>query len=276
MSKRLLDILSAFADKPVMNMADLTERVGLPVSTAFRLVRTLQDFGMLTSAGGVYRVGPRVLQLADAARSRFDVVMLATPEMEMLAEETGETILLASLVGDQAVAMHVVPGSQAIRFTFDVGVARPLHAGASAKILFAFMRQAHRDRLLHAGQFERRTPQTVTDPDKLRTELTLIRKQGYAVTSDEWEEGALSAAAPVLGGSGIWGLSIVAPTFRVDAPRTKRFTELVVEAASRITLAISGLPLKAAPTPAREAAPRSVGHPRTVARSDLRCAPEID
>lgn len=264
-------MLLAFAEQPVMNMAELTARVGLPQSTAFRLVRTLQDVGMLTSAGGMYRIGPRVLQLAEAARSEFDVVGVATPEMETLAEQTGETILLTTLAGDQAVAVHAVPGRQAIRFSFDIGIARPLHAGASAKILFAFMRQAHRDRILRAGQFERRTPQTVTDPNRLRVELALIREQGYSLTSDEWEPGALSTAAPVFGPLGIWGLSIVAPTFRVDAAQAARMTELVIKAAHQINESVSAA--VSAPSPPDAPLPTTDQAGRMTSRGKAAAAP---
>ena len=258
MAKRLLEVLLAFAEKPVMNMVELTERVGVPQSTAFRLVRTLRDAGLLTTTNGIYQIGPRILQLAEAAKSQFDVVALAGPEMERLADRTGEPLVLTALAGDYAVAVHTVAGRQAIRFTFNVGHTYPLHAGASAKILFAFLGEAQRERILRTSKFERRTPQTTTDPKNLRVELTHIRNQGYAITAEEWEKGALAIAAPIFGPMGTWGLSLVGPTFRLDAAECKRLTKLVIESARIITGEMSAIVAPAATPSLTQAENRSV------------------
>jgi DNA-binding IclR family transcriptional regulator len=235
---RVLDVLLAFGTRPKMKVPEIADLVGLPQSTTYRFVRTLRDRGLLSASGdGLYAIGPRLLQLASSATSQSRVLDFAIPSMKALAEETGETILLSKLVGDKAMAIHQEPGRLPLRLTFEVGLTRPLHAGASSKILFAYLAEPLRERLLKAGGFQRQTLQTTTDPDVLRTQLAKIRRDGYAVTSDEWEEHVLAIATPIFEpGEAPWGLSLVAPSVRIPKKRLGELIGRVVASARDISV----------------------------------------
>lgn len=43
---------------------------------------------------------------------------------------------------------------------------------------------------------------TLTDPAAVRAELEQVRQQGFAVHDEEWDEGVLALAVPVITGSG--------------------------------------------------------------------------
>jgi DNA-binding IclR family transcriptional regulator len=87
-----------------------------------------------------------------------------------------------------------------------------LHCTSNGKVLLAFMREDARDRLL-AEPLPRLTPRTITDPERLRAQLTEIRARGYAQTMDELEEGLNAVAAPIRGMNGdlIAALSVSGP-----------------------------------------------------------------
>jgi DNA-binding IclR family transcriptional regulator len=231
--QRALDILVLFVERPTMTVQMIGERLQLPKSSAYRFVRGLCEQGLLNAIGsGRYRLGPRVLQLAEAARQQLSIVDLSSEVMADLAQATGETTLLTTVVGDQALAVRQVAAPQALRLTYQPGVIRPLNAGASAKILFASLDEAHQERLLRTVRFESHTLDTVVDPVRLRKELAQIRAQGYAVTTGEYEESIRAVAAPVLeSGGSVWGLSIVGPAFRMADSRLPRLVAQVVEAA---------------------------------------------
>jgi IclR family acetate operon transcriptional repressor len=214
-------------------------------STAYRFVSGLRERGFLEEdvRDGHYRLGARVLQLGEAARQQLSVVDLSTPVMEELAQTTGETCLLTTVVGDRALAVRQVAAPQPVRLTFQPGVTRPLHAGASAKVLFAFLDEKHRERLLRTSHFERRTARSVTDPDRLRQQLAQIRAQGYAVTTGEYEDALRAVAAPVIEpGGAVWGLSVVGPVTRMRDHRLAQVTRTVIAAAHAIRARLARTP----------------------------------
>jgi DNA-binding IclR family transcriptional regulator len=231
--ERGLDILLAFVDQPTMTVRTLSARLSLRKSTAYRFVSHLRDRGFLGDLGeGHFRLGPRVLQLAEAVHHQFGIVELSAEVMAELSRATGETSLLTTVVQEQALAVRQVAAPQPIRLTFQPGVTRPLHAGASAKVLFAFLDARERERLLMRGRFDRRTSRTVTDAARLRRQLLRIRAQGYAVSTGEYEEAIRAVAAPVLEPQGgVWGLSVVGPAARMTDERLPLLIRAVVEAA---------------------------------------------
>jgi DNA-binding IclR family transcriptional regulator len=258
--ERVADILLAFNDEPVMTIPALSARLRLAQSTAYRFVSGLRRRGFLDAiGGGQYRLGPRVLQLAEVARQHLSLVDLSEPVMVDLSRRTGETTLLTTIAGDQALAVRQVAAPQPIRLTFQPGVARPLHAGASAKILFAFLDEPHRERLLRHGHFERHTTRTVTDPMRLRHQLDQIRARGYVVTTGEYDEASSAVAAPIRDpGGGTWGLSIVAPAARMTAARVPRLVRALLDSARILEHQMRGLPAVAAPRkPGRRRAARA-------------------
>jgi DNA-binding IclR family transcriptional regulator len=240
--QRALEILLLFVEQPIMAVHALSERLAMRKSTAYRFVSGLRDRGFLDDAGaGQYRLGPRIFQLAEAARQSLGIVDLSVPVMEELAQATGETCLLTTVVADRALAVRQVAAPKPARLTFQPGVMRPLHAGASAKVLFAFLPDKHRERLLQTNRFERRTTRSVTDPVRLRRQLAQIRAQGYSVTTGEYEEALRAVAAPVIEpGGGVWGLSVVGPVTRMRDDRLSQVTRAVVAAANDLQTRLGG------------------------------------
>lgn len=236
--ERALDVLLAFADEPAMTVPRLAERMEMTRSTAYRFVRGLRRRGFLDGTpDGRYRLGPRILQLARVARAQLTILEMAHPIMRELSERTGETALLTVAVDGQALAIEQIAAPQPIKLTFEVGTARPLHAGASAKVLLAYLGESERERILAAGGFDRRTANTVTDPEQLRQQLVAIRAQGYAVSREEYEKDVCAIAAPVFGPTGelIAGLSAVGPDFRMTEEVRRRVIAQVVAAAAKLT-----------------------------------------
>ena len=72
-------------------------------STAFRLVATLEQHGLVeqVEGRGKYRLGVGLLRLAGATSARLDVVQEARPLCKQLAAATGETVNLATLSRQQ-------------------------------------------------------------------------------------------------------------------------------------------------------------------------------
>ena len=94
----------------------------------------------------------------------------------------------------------------------------PCIAGASAKIILAYLKPSEIDTVLNGEPLPRYTQHTVTDPDILRLQLHAICVAGYVVSDGEVDVGVRGVAAPILdsGGQVLAGISVAGPAFRLN------------------------------------------------------------
>jgi len=112
----------------------------------------------------------------------------------------------------------------------------PLHAGASSKILLAYLPAEEQDRIMERG-LPRYTENTITDPIQLKKELAGIREKGYAYSDQELDSAAKAIAAPIRDHSGkaIAGLSLAGSVDRFNEENLERYIRLVKECADKIS-----------------------------------------
>jgi DNA-binding IclR family transcriptional regulator len=195
--QRAAALLEAIASEPEPRTApELAGRCGLNRSTAWRILATLEDVGLVGRDPQTqrYAIGPAVARLAAAGGDSLPV--LARPHLEELARRTGETVSLAVprrlqlVYVDQVQAPHVMAPDW-------LGKAVPVHATSTGKALLAFLPPDELDEAL-GRPLPRFTERTITDPARLRDELERVRRRGYAVSRGELEAALWGASAPVL------------------------------------------------------------------------------
>jgi IclR family acetate operon transcriptional repressor len=211
----LLRVLQA--EQPIA-LTDLASASGIPKSTASRLVSALERRGLVEQDGarGRLRPGPAILRVAERGLLERNVVELARESLDLLAAASGETINLAvaALGGVEHVAQvdsrHFLGAGQWLGRTV------PYHATANGKVFMAFGRAP-----LPVPPLSALTAATITEPARLRSELIIIRREGFAEAVDELELGLAAIAAPVQGAGGlaVAALSITGPTIRMTPAR---------------------------------------------------------
>jgi DNA-binding IclR family transcriptional regulator len=236
---RALTILELLADEREMGVTELGRRLGVHKATASRMVATLGEHGLVERdpATDRYRLGVGLMRLAGTAAASLELVSGARPMLEELARQTGETVNLAVLDGDEVMNIDQITGTRSVVSTSWVGKRTPLHCTSNGKVLLAFMEEGERNRLLELP-LDRRTKNTITDVSALRTDLARVRAEGYAFTIEEIEEGLNAAAAPVrdAGGNVVAAVSVAGPAFRLvpaELPRIARDTKETAGAISR-------------------------------------------
>jgi DNA-binding IclR family transcriptional regulator len=199
---RAFMILDLFTpEEPEWTTSQIARRCDLPIATAHRLLAALQRLEVVTRDPDTkrFRLGMAALRLGESARHAIDLRAIALPVLTRLAEETGETALLTVLneARDHSLCLERIESAQPLRLSVQPGRMLPLHAGASQKVLLAFMPERERERML-LGPLERLDRATIVEPDALRTELELIRERGYAVSAEETNAGVWGMAVPIL------------------------------------------------------------------------------
>lgn len=227
---RGLRLLLAVADRGDVRADELSALLEMPVSTVYRYLRTLADFGFVDRHGGTYRLGPKLLIGSGNNVSAERLISHADPALRMLAQETGETAIVVRRIGLSSVCLHQIESDRPLRVTLEPGSMSPLYAGAPGRVLLAFAPDDVLDEVL-AQDLRRITPTTPTEHD-LRGSLGSIVMSGFATSDGELIEGSVAIAAPVFREDGIVGaIALVGPAFRCDDAWQARSRRLLLEAA---------------------------------------------
>lgn len=200
--ERAADVLTLFANGNAtsLGVTEISTKLNLSKAVVHRILTSLRakEFIDLDDESHRYTLGPAALALGYAYLDKIDVRALAHPTLEMLSKETRETATLSIRTDWTRVYLEQVTPPREVKMTVEIGRPFPLHAGSSGKAFLAFLEDEERERYLDQPELAELTPQTVTDPEKLRMRLSEIRRNGYAVSFGERLRGAVSIAAPIL------------------------------------------------------------------------------
>ena len=235
---RALTALELVADAGELGVSELGRQLGVHKATASRLAAVLAERGLFERDPVTerYRIGFGLVRLAGAAMSGLDLVRLARPILETLAERVHEASNLGVRNGDDVVYIDQIVGSRSIVTVSWVGRRTPLHCTSNGKVLLAWADERDRERVL-TGPLESFTAHTVTDEAALRAELEAIRRRGYGQAVEELEDGLNAVAAPVRRADGrvIAALGVSGPAFRMHAVDIPRIGLLTAEAAQAVS-----------------------------------------
>ena len=135
---RGLRLLLTVADRGELRADELSSVLEMPISSVYRYLRTLSEFGFIDRRDGRYRLGPRLLIGSGSNVTSERLVRLADPVLRTLVDESGETALVMRRVGLSAVNLHQVEARHALRVALEPGAMLPLYAGALPRALLAF------------------------------------------------------------------------------------------------------------------------------------------
>jgi DNA-binding IclR family transcriptional regulator len=230
---RILDCFNAAS--PRLRAGDIGRVTGMPTSTVARLLRTLTGGNLLQHSGGQYSIGLRVMAWSAAASAGSDLIAIAQPLVTLLRDECRESCGLYVRQGSTRVSVLQVESMQSIIYRGYVGQVMPLSAGAAGKTFMAY------DATARAAAIEEGLPgfttRTITDPITLERDLERVRRQGWAFSEEEREEGLSSLAAPIFDSSGkiVAAVAVGGPSFRLTSSEAKRLAMPVLDCANEIS-----------------------------------------
>jgi IclR family pca regulon transcriptional regulator len=234
-----LRVLSVFSEqRRELRLVDVAALTGLPVATAFRLLRTLEAEGYVDQLeNGHFRPGPYVLSLGYAALQGQDVVEAAALPLRRLADETAETVNLGTLVGTNVMYLARIKNTDLVTANVRVGSMLPAACSSIGKLLLAFLEPDELEaRLRQVDLGACQGPRAVRSLAQLRHQLEGIREQGWGFQDEEVAHGLRSISAPVFDGA---GAAAAAVNLAVQASRwtrdelVERFLPPLLEAAEQ-------------------------------------------
>ncbi len=255
---RALALLNAAAEAADgATLTDLAQQVGLPASTAHRLLTTLEQERYLRfdAASRLWSVGVQAFVAGSAYTRSRGLVALARPHLRRLMEACEETVNLAAEDEGTAVYLAQVECRQMMRAFARPGARVPLHCSGVGKALLAHASDTHLARILHRHGMARLTVKTLATPAALKQALAEARAQGYAVDDEEHAVGLRCLAAPVFDeeGAAVAAVSASGPMVRITDGRLPVLGRMVLAAAQAISAEL-GAPAPRAPFSARPSA----------------------
>lgn len=229
-------ILNALTDQH-MSIQEVHTTLNVPKSTAFVILNTLEQYSLIQKTPeGKYRLGHGVLRWGIGYMQSMDLVTVARPHLERLVQDTPYTAHLAIADKDKAVYVDKVEGSGFVRFATKIGQTQSLHASGVGKAIASGMTDEHIANAIEAEL--QTTPDKVERVvEKLLEDIQYVRKYGYSIEDEEFEEGIRCIGAPIRKENGHIFASISITSLNKDLPATKfqKMGEAVRETAARIS-----------------------------------------
>ena len=242
--ERALALMQEVARGPG-GLVDLAARVGLPTSTAARLLATLEAADALRrDDDGIYRIGPTVSSMAGAVDSGRDIQTISDRHLVELAAELDEAMCLCILVGRDTVTIRQVDAPKPVQAEDWTGTRVPLHSGCAGLVVMATWSDEDVDDYL-TGNLAASSENTITDPARLWERIREVRARRVLWSHGEYVVGLSSAAAAVIDaeGRGVGALYTYGPTYRYPPQgEADVISALVLERADAISRQLGYVP----------------------------------
>jgi DNA-binding IclR family transcriptional regulator len=216
-TSKIVAILLTFHDGNEHSLSEIARLTCLPVSTAHRLVTELAGWGVLERTDeSMFRIGMPIKDIGNRRSYTPAILESARRVLEDLVTAARTGARLGILNGTDVAYIEKRCDHSPVT-TFAQAPRLPAHATALGKALLAFSPSDTLDRVIVNG-LKCYTPNTVTDPERLRQCLASIRLTRVAVSRWELQPGVSGVAVPVFGSGGmaVAALELTVPNLRAD------------------------------------------------------------
>jgi len=218
--------------------ADISDRIGMPRASVYRLVDALGTIGLTEPRpGGQVALSLRWLRLADAASAALREWAEADAVLDELARRTGQTAYLSVPRADVALCIRWAQGSGIGVLVLRPGRSLPLYAGAAGRLCLAYRHDL--SRLLARAPFPRLTPRTLTTAEELLADVEATRARGYSISDQDVTEGIGALGAAVLDDDDQLAAAVSIGGLATDFDRDRaRFVDALADAAARLSASL--------------------------------------
>jgi len=236
---KVFAILQALGERDETGISELSMRLAMPKATIYRFLQTMKSLGYVRQETDSERYGltMRMFELGTKALQFPDLTELAKTHMQLLADQTGETVHLGTLIDSEIIYVHKVDSRHMLGMYSRVGRRAPLHCTAIGKVLLAWEDPQRRERILEGCDFKRFRDKTITDRTAYAAELQRTRDQGFGQDREEFDDHIRCVGVPVFDrlSQPVAGLSVSFPSFRYSEDKEPAVVAMLQQASRVIS-----------------------------------------
>ena len=213
-TQRTVEILKLVSKNPDgITLDDICQRLELPKTSAYDIVTTLVEMGMVNVDRGQrqrYTIGLTAYRIGINYTNNLDFISVIEPEIKAFARELGKTVFFGVRSDHEVVYICKAEPENPIITTATVGTKNPMYCTSLGKAILAFSDEETRDQVISRIRFRKKTERTILTREALLKELEQVKEQGFALDAREVEEHMECVGAPVFGpdGSVLGSLSV--------------------------------------------------------------------
>jgi IclR family transcriptional regulator, acetate operon repressor len=216
----ILDIIADAGGEA--KLTEISAIAGLNVSTCHHLISTLYNWGYVARGADskTYVLGSRILHLSAACLRQVDLPRRSQNYVDRLNHQTRETVTLAIMQDTSLVNVLRRDARHAVRVDASLGgKSNAAHATATGKAILAWLPPSELSRIIADKGLTAFTPNTIVNLDKLKEELRLTRRNGFAIDREEFHPGVICIGAAIRDHAGavVGSIGVSSPLFRATA-----------------------------------------------------------
>jgi IclR family pca regulon transcriptional regulator len=234
-AEKTLSILLAFSpDEPRLTITRAAAKADLSRAAARRFLLTLADLGYVRADGSHFELTPRCLDIGASFLANLSLPQIAEPHLKDLAVDLNETASLCVLDGADVVYVARVAAPRLLSVSVNVGTRFPAWATSMGRVLLAGLPERTREEFYAGLNLQQFTHHSVSSIEQLRTEVDRAGAQGFAVVSQELDDGLRGVAVPVRRGNDlIAAINVSLQTHRVPEAEVARTVVPQLQEAAR-------------------------------------------
>lgn len=241
---RTINILSFITEAGrSVTIPEVIDEVKLPRPTVHRICNTLQSMGLLARDRARNRLiaGPALTDLAFATLSSTEVTLARRAILRRTVVAVHETVTLSVLANGQLLFLDRVESESPLRLHLYAGSRTPLYCTSAGKLFLAMQSEDFRNTWLESCSLAQFTQSTIINVQQLAIELDSIRARKVSIDNQEYIDGLVAIAVPVLNRRGkmIAAVSVNGPASRICLKEQERYLIPLKHAAEQLRLCLS-------------------------------------
>ncbi|MBO0603008.1 IclR family transcriptional regulator [Sporosarcina sp. E16_3] len=232
--EKMFEILGLYTmDRTSLSISEIQKEIGFPKSTIFRILNTMEFYNYIeqNAENHRYSLGFNFFRLGSIYQGQLDFRSTSLPVMKKIAKETNETVELNIIDDISRICIEKVDSSLDVRNFVRVGDRKPVHVGASGKVLLSFLSPIELEKTI-----EKLKNVEQIGTEKLELDIKKIKLRGYEVTKGERVPGSFAIASPIFDNKGVMiaSLTIAGPIQRLTNEREEQLVKILMDGAKGI------------------------------------------
>ncbi len=196
--KKAIQILKLLIEEyQPLGLMEVARRLSISKSTVLGILRGFHEEGLVSKDGLTkkYTVGKEMMRLSKMLFRGQDLVFIARPYLENLAERVDETVFLGVWERDMVKIIEVIEAKKGLKISSPIRTKLPITAGAIGKIFLSTMSNEGVVAYLGEKGLHRYTENSITDINVFIKEIEQVRRLGYSVDMGEYLKGIRAVAS---------------------------------------------------------------------------------